>query len=252
MRLTTRFLLPLSALLISLPLQAATCVTNGGNCAKFDIPGDFPGDFYIDFQAVDFSWKALSGGFVQGSGQLSSASEIHFHVGDAMTGEPGRYAISAAPDGFEFVGLQYDYNGLRNADFYAVGTGQGWFDSQTGDWDMVVPFMLKLPDFLAYYLGDLHLSTQNAGGAPMILDSSNADWGKLTIASNGPISAATGVDQVLLNQLLTPGYVDTSYENLELNFTIEGYDPVAAVPLPSSGWMFASAAVFLLGTGRKR
>ena len=240
----------LAALLISVPSLADTCTVNNGNCAKFDIPGAFPGDFYIDFQAVEFSWAAAG---LSGGGSLSTESQISFHVGDVLANNPTSYQLSMDPDGFQFVDLNWGIwvPGNSVANIYAVGTGYGRLDSQSGDWELTVPFLLQLTDYQMSYVGNLVLSTLNPGGSAMILDPANSDWGKLTIVSEGSVGPATGVDQALYEQL-NQGYSDmTSASALDLNFTIQGIDPVTAVPVPASLWLFGSALLSVFGVKRK-
>src|SRR3972149_9452306 len=90
--------------------------TSQASPAKFNIPGDFPGNFQIDFLGTDFKFPAFGGSV----GSLSTESTIDFSVGSETFSGSGIYNTSVAPGGFNFVG--FTAVGIF-FDVYGAGTG---------------------------------------------------------------------------------------------------------------------------------
>jgi len=182
----TMFLISVISILLSSVAQATP--------AKFDIPGDFPGDFQIDFLGTDFKRNGSP------SGSLSTASTIQFSVGSETSTGSGVYNISTAPGGFNFLGFTPD--GF-DFDVYGAGTGNGTFDTNTGDWLLDMPTLFVLVDTVSN-IGygtrvDLQLTTKNiwipenylpgywtTTASPMILDEASLEpWGDLNLVAGG-------------------------------------------------------------------
>jgi hypothetical protein len=237
--------------------QAAPCPV--ASCAKFDIPGAFPGDFYIDFITTQFSWGLDMNGDnnpdLGDQGSLSTASTISFTVAGQQLDNPNRYDLSVGANDFQFIGLN---GGSGDISIWGVGSGEGWIDTNTGDWELNMPILVAPTGVSLYFVGNLTFSTLNPGGVAMVIDPNDSDWGKLTITSD-EMMAAENVDAALLNQIvsdnnLTSALHDpfTAASDLTMNFVIEGIDPISAVPVPAAAWLFSSALIGLAGIKRKK
>lgn len=243
--------------------------------AKFNIPGDFPGDFQIDFLGTDFKLGGTS------SGSLSTESIIQFSVGSESSPASGIYNISVSPSGFDFLGFE-PVPGL-NFDVYGAGTGTGTFDTNTGHWaiDMPTLFVNVGSDVSGNPISygtriDFHLTTENifipsAGSAPgymttsatpMVIDESSPDpWGDMNLVAGGIVPDATeltlaydfglmsDIGSSYTNFILDPNiWTGTQYE-----FDIYGNDPlVNTVPLPAAVWLFGSGLLGLIGLARRK
>ncbi len=245
--------------------------------AKFNIPGDFPGTFQIDFLGTDFKLSGSS------SGSLSTASIIQFSVGSETSAGSGIYNTSVSPLGFSFLGFE-PVAGL-GFDVYGAGTGTGTFDTTTGDWEINMPtlFVNVSTDISGNVTTygtrlDFKLTTQNifvpsAGGSlpgywtttatPMVIDESSPDpWGDLNLVAGGivPNSAdlVLAYDFGLINDIgntYTNFLLDANvWEGVQYEFDIFGNDPlVSTVPVPAAVWLFGSGLLGLFGAaGRKK
>ena len=142
------FRLWLAAIVVGLFFSGASPVH--ATYAKFDIPGDFPGNFRIDFLGTDFKMSAGSGG------SLSTESTIGFSVG---SGSSGVHDISVSPQSFQFIGFEA-LPGF-NFDVYGAGSGSGTFDTNTGDWYLEMPTLFVNDDNGHATKLDMFFSTQN-------------------------------------------------------------------------------------------
>jgi len=242
--------------------------------AKFNIPGDFPGLFQIDFLGTDFKLGGVS------SGALSTESTIQFAVGSELSTSSGIYNISVSPSGFSFLGFKPV--GL-NFDVYGAGTGSGTFDTNTGHWTIDMPTLFvnvgsdHLGNLISYGTRlDFHLTTENifvppsgagtgymtTSATPMVLDeSSPVAWGDLNLVAGGivplPEDLTLAYDFGLINA------IGSSYSNFILDpniwtgaqyeFDIYGNDPlVSSVPVPAAVWLFGSGLIGLIGIARRK
>lgn len=238
--------------------QAATCPVE--TCAKFDLPGDFPGKFYIDFTATSFFYSFLNG-FVAGFGSLSTESTITFTVADQQQENPDRYNLSVDPGDFKFLDLRASQGSTNPVSIWGAGTGVGWIDTATGDWELNMPTLIapeSQSNIEVYFVRDLLFSTLNPGGAAMNLNPNDTDWGQLTIANNGTL-ASENFDEALLNKIISENNLasaidpfDAESYPLVFDFVIEGVDPISAVPVPAAAWLFGSALIGLVGVKRKK
>lgn len=243
--------------------------------AKFDIPGDFPGTFQIDFLGTDFKLGGVP------SGSLSTESVIQFSVGSESSPDSGVYNISASSSGFNFLGFE-PVPGL-GFDIYGAGTGTGTFDTNTGHWTLDMPTLFvnvggdHLGNEISYGTRvDFHLTTENVlipasnsvpsymttSATPMVLDESSLDpWGDLNLVAGGvitdPSELSLAYDFGLINDIgngytnfiLDPNiWMGTQYE-----FDIYGNDPlVNSVPVPAAVWLFGSGLLGLIGIARRK
>ena len=242
--------------------------------AKFNIPGDFPGNFRIDFLGTDFKLNGDS------AGALSTASTIQFSVGSETSPGSGIYNITVSPSGFDFLG--FVALGLP-FDVFGAGTGSGTFNSITGDWAIDMPTLFvnvsgSGPGQVSYGTRlDFHLttsnifiSTDNFGGGywtttatPMVIDeSSSTPWGDLNLVAGGRVPNSADLllsyDYDLINS------IGSTYKNFQLDtdvwegvpyeFDIYGNDPqISNVPLPAAVWLLGSGLLGLTGiAGRKK
>ena len=237
--------------------------------AKFNIPGDFPGTFQIDFLATDF----FLGG--QAAGGLSTASTIQFSVGSETSPGSGIYNTSISPGGFSFLGF---FTSGITFDVYGAGTGTGTFDTNTGDWEIDMPtlWVNSNPDGTAYGTRlDYHLTTQNilipASGSnpaymtttatPMVIDESSPEpWGDLNLVAGGIVPNSTDLQLVYDFNLIDSIGNNYTYFLLDNNpfvgvqyeFNIYGNDPIVeTVPIPAAVWLFSSGMLGLIGIARR-
>ena len=243
--------------------------------AKFNIPGDFPGTFQIDFLGTGFQ---LSGA---PAGSLSTASTIQFSVGSETSLGSGIYNTSIVPTGFNFLGFQPVFGLLF--DVYGAGTGTGTFDTNTGHWAIDIPtlFVNVGSDFSGNPISygtrlDFHLTTNNilipASGTqqaystttatPMVIDELSPNpWGDLNLVAGGIVPDQAGLTLVydfgLINSIassytnfiLDPGI----WTGVQYEFNVYGNDPlVSAVPVPAALWLFGSGLLGLIGIVRKK
>jgi len=238
--------------------------------AKFNIPGDFPGTFQIDFLATDFFLSGIS------SGGLSTASTIQFSVGSETSAGSGVYETSVSPEGFSFVG--FTTSGLP-FDVYGAGTGVGTFDTNTGHWEIDMPTLWVNTDSFGNGNGtrlDYHLTTHNiaippagfnAGyvtttATPMVLNESSPDpWGDLNLVAGGIVPHSN--DLLLTYDFGLITNIGSNYTNFQLDqnhfqgvqyeFNIYGNDPlVETVPIPPAVWLFGSGLIGLIGIARRK
>jgi hypothetical protein len=243
--------------------------------AKFNIPGDFPGDFQIDFLGTDFKLAGTP------TGALSTASTIQFSVGSETSAGSGIYNITIAPQGFNFLGFQ-PVSGLP-FDVYGAGTGSGTFDTTTGHWSVDMPalFVQVGDDGFGGSVGDgtrvdFHLTTSNifipgdgfvpgymtSFASPMVLDESSPDpWGDLYLVAGGlvPNSAALTLayDTDLINSIAGSysawSLDENHFQGIQYEFDIYGNDPlVSTVPVPGAFWLFGSGLLGLIEISRCR
>ena len=259
--------LNIKKLSIAAILASSTCLVEASP-AKFNIPGDFPGDFRIDFLGTDFK---LNGG---PAGSLSTASTIDFHVG---SGTGGIYDIAVNPTGFNFLGFQAA--GL-SFDVYGAGMGYGSFDTNTGHWDLYMPTLFMRNDDWSNYHDatrlDLHLTTQNiwvsdlygsvgymtTTASPMVLDEASPEpWGDLNLVAGGTVMNSSQLtlnyDWGLINSILS-GYSNATidrntFAGVAYEFDIYGNDPLLnPVPVPAAVWLFGSGIIGLLSVARRK
>ena len=249
--------------------------TSQASPAKFNIPGDFPGNFRIDFLGTDFKLWGNS------SGTLSTESTIDFSVGTETSSGSGIYNISVAPGGFQFLGFQPGFGLLF--DVYGAGTGTGTFDTGTGGWVVDMPTLFVNYSVIdgvktaAYGTRlDFHLTTSNiwipghddyssyttTTASPMVLDvNSLQSWGDLNLVAGGlvPYSSALTLtyDWDLINTIAanySSWQIDTNpWAGIQYEFDIYGNDPVvSSVPVPAAMWLFGSGLAGLVGFARRK
>ena len=234
--------------------------------AKFDIPGDFPGQFQIDFLGTAFK---LNG---NPSGSLSTESTIRFSVGSETAAGSGIYATTVSPDGFNFV----DFEPLSYLPFdvYGAGVGQGIFDTNTGHWEIDMPTLFVVQASGDATRIDMRLTTHDvtipdgfrqgyttSWASPMVLDEGSVEpWGDLRLVAAGlvPHSGDIGLDyDADLIAAIGASYagfaLDTiSFVGVQYEFDIYGNDPLVSVPLPAAGLLFGSCLLGVLGFARRR
>ena len=258
----------LSGLLAIVPVAAAATP------AKFDIPGDFPGVFQIDFLGTDFKLNGSS------TGALSTASTIQFSVGAETGPGSGIYNTTVSPSGFSFLGFQA-IQGL-SFDVYGAGTGTGTFDAITGHWTIDMPTLFVntggLPQNPIAYATrlDFHLTTENVfvpdslaqpgywttTATPMVIDETSPEpWGDLNLVAGGIVPHASELslnyDPVLIASIATrytTFMLDPDiWTGVQYEFDIYGNDPlVNTVPVPAAAWLFGSGVLALIGLAVRR
>ena len=243
--------------------------------AKFDIPGDFPGTFQIDFLGTDFKLGGVS------SGSLSTESKVQFSVGSESSSGSGIYNISTSPSGFDFQGFK-PITGL-DFDIFGAGTGTGTFDTNTGHWTIDMPTLFvnvgsdHLENPISYGTRvDFHLTTENilipasgtspaymtTSATPMVIDESSLEpWGDLNLVAGGviadPLNLALAYDFGLISEI-SNGYTDFRLDpkiwtGAQYEFDIYGNDPlVNTVPVPAAVWLFGSGLLGLVGVARHK
>lgn len=244
--------------------------------AKFNIPGDFPGDFRIDFLGTDFKLGGYS------SGSLSTTSTVDFSVGSETSAGSGIYNISVDSQGFNFLGFQA--TSVMKFDVYGAGVGTGTFNTNTGDWELNVPTLFV--DYDVDSSGDVisgngvridfQLTTSNiwiegndynpgywaTTASPMILDEASPEpWGDMNLVAGGTVPFASDLtltyDWDLINSIAS-GYTSWQidqdiYAGEQYEFNIYGNDPlVSSVPVPTAIWLFSSGLIGLFGFSRRR
>jgi hypothetical protein len=242
--------------------------------AKFNIPGDFPGNFQIDFLGTGFNLSGVP------SGTLSTASTIQFSVGSEITPGSGVYNTSVSPSGFNFLGFQ-PLIGLP-FDVYGAGVGTGTFDTNTGHWSIDMPslFVSSGVDVSGNTTGyatrlDFHLTTNNifipgdpvnsgymtTTASPMVIDELSPDpWGDLNLVAGGIVQNSADLvlayDFGLINNIgnnYTNFFLDTNpFKGIQYEFNIYGNDPLVSVPIPATVWLFGSGLLGLIGVARKK
>ncbi len=234
--------------------------------AKFNIPGDFPGNFKIDFLGTDFKLNGAS------AGSLSTASNIKFSVGSETSTGSGIYNISTSANGFEFIG--FNTFGI-DFDVYGAGIGRGMFDTNTGDWLLNMPTLFVFSSSGVSTRVDLKLTTENilvpsmydsaywtTTASPMILDESSPDpWGDINLVAAGitPFDDDVRVldyDWNLINSIANnydDFYLDQNpFPGMSYEFNIYGNDPlISSVPVPAAIWLFGTGFIFLFSFRRK-
>jgi hypothetical protein len=215
----------------------------------FDIPGDFPGTFYIDFLGTEF----LLGG--SPSGALSTDSQILFNVAGPPTGDAWDIAVS--PEQFQFIGFRPVSN--FDTPVFGAGAGQGTFDAATGQWELDMPALFLVGEQAGTKV-DLHFTTEDPNGSRMVLDPNDPDWGNLDIVASGQVESGSALtlayDDALIDAILSryPGsdlggndaLQDTPYE-----FRIFGHDPALAAPEPGSLLLVATPLATLVAWRRR-
>ena len=235
--------------------------------AKFNIPGDFPGSFQIDFLGTDFK---LSG---NPTGSLSTASTIQFSVGSETSPGSGIYNTTVAPSGFNFLGFQ-PLSGLP-FDVYGAGVGTGTFDTSTGDWSIDMPSLFVVSSSGFATRVDFHLTTSNifipadptnsgymtTTASPMVIDEQSPQpWGDLNLVAGGIVQ--NSADLVLSYDFGLINNIGNNYANFVLDanpfkgvqyeFNIYGNDPLVSVPVPATSWLFVSGLFGLVGIAKRK
>ncbi|OIO06978.1 hypothetical protein CO115_03540 [Candidatus Falkowbacteria bacterium CG_4_9_14_3_um_filter_36_9] len=260
------------AVFIGIVILFSSLSANAITYNKFNIPGDFPGNFRIDFLGTEFLVVSNI------SGNFSNKSTIYFSVNNDLDCD-GIYGITVNQAGFNFVNIEIPaFSWIF--DVFAIGDGVGTFNSNTGDWILDIPVLFREKFTFDWYLDffiPLHLTTQNVYipdsfytdkfGNPivpahwttsayqMIMNQNNPECGNLGLVAAGKVPTLKELENYNWG-LVDNYYIGIAYNalygggnyvfaNQMYEFHIKGNDPVSSVPEPSTALLLVTGVVLL-------
>lgn len=251
-----------AGLFVSTGANAATCPSAGCDANWLNVPGDFANPINNFTMHLLGGWFAIDNEYVDASGQQRW---------EGLLNDPsGNNPINTLENKINFTAARFNHIGLgqgtsvlnASLNHLVIGTGENFFG-----WDATIyadgQATGALVDNASSTQGNWTLNTHlyadwgvNFGiDLGIITLSTNATYTYCTLydcsAPNSSVSGSIMDYHTGLAYLVGQGTIQSGdFQGLRVTIGLNGQDPVSAVPVPATAWLFVSGLFGLIGIAR--